>query len=98
LFLNCLLAMFFLVYLCALDIVFIFVMDEEVSVLNDLGFLIVLMPFLGLIFTVFLTSKWESLKMRILAGAVAFFVLVVVGYMEYLWVATHFHSMMGGKI
>lgn len=95
---NTLLAVVFLIYLCALDLLFVFKMDEQKSVINDMGLLIVTMPFIGAAFTFKLTKNSESLKAKIIACTISFIALVVVGFLEFLWVATHFHTMLGGKI
>ena len=73
-------------------------MDEQKSVINDMGLLIVAMPFIGAGFTFRLTKNSKSLKARIIASAILFIIMVVVGFLEFLWVATHFHIMLGGKI
>ena len=95
---NLLLAISFLIYLCILDFLFVYVMDEQSSFINDLGLLIVLMPFVGAIWTYRMISNKTSIKMKIFITILLFWILVFVGFIEYLWVATHFHIFLGGKI
>lgn len=95
---NTLLAFAFLVYLCILDFLFIFRMDEQKSIINDLGLLIAVMPFVGAFLTFRMTKACESFKARIATSLAFFMALAVIGFIEYLWVATHFHTLLGGKI
>ena len=95
---NVLLAIAFLIYLCILDFLFVFIMDEQRSIINDLGLLIVVMPFIGAFFTFRMASDSRSIKTRIFISILFFLALVVIGFIEYLWVATHFHTLLGGKI
>ncbi len=93
------LALFFLLYLCCLDLLFVFWMNEKKSIINTLSFLVVLMPFIGVFFVLKLTSNEGFSTARLIVTSVIIFtVLAVTGFFEYLWVATHFHSMIGGSI
>ena len=95
---NVLLAVVFLIYLCILDLLFIFVMKEQKSVINDMGLFIVSMPFIGGMLTFKLTKNIERLRVRMVVSTISFITLVIIGFLEFLWVATHFHTMLGGKI
>ena len=93
------LAFFFFFFLCSLDLLFVFWMDEEKSIINTLSFLIVLMPFIGLLFILKEASIKNFSIVRLITTSVIFFsILAITGLLEYLWVATHFHSMIGGSI
>lgn len=94
---NFFVAILFLIYLCALDLLFVLEMNEQDSIVNELGFLIVLMPFIGCTLTCAIARR-DSTGRKILMCVFIFIVLTVVGFFEYLWVATHFHSLIGGTI
>ena len=95
---NVTLALVFLVYLCGLDIVFVFLMSEQKSIVNDMALLIWVMPFMGALFTLIALPKSFSALFKILLVAASFLSLSIVGYFEFLWVATHFHSILGGRV
>lgn len=95
---NVLLAAAFLFYLCILDLVFIFVMKEQESIVNYLGLLIVVMPFAGAILTCKVTTGSDSGAKRYIIIMASFAALAALGFIEYLWVAISFHTMLGGTI
>lgn len=95
---NLLLPAAFLVYLCILDLLFVFIMHEQKSIINSMGLLVVTMPFIGALVTFKVTQTDESLMKRVMVSVVSFSVLAVVGFVQYLWVATSFHTMLGGTI
>ncbi|UYM15949.1 hypothetical protein [Endozoicomonas euniceicola] len=95
---NVFLALAFLIYLCVLDLLFVFIMNKQKSFINDMMLLIAAMPFIGTFLTFKMTNGFGTIKARISISLAFFLVLVVVGYIEILWVATHFHFFLGGNI
>lgn len=95
---NVFLVIVFLIYLCVLDFLFVFKMNEQKSFINDMGLLIAAMPFIGAFLTFRMTNRCGTIKARVSMSFVFFLVLAVFAFIEYLWVATHFHALLGGKI
>jgi len=94
---NVSLASAYLVYLCVLDMLFVFVMEEKVSFLNNLPFLIIIMPFLSVYLSITQLAFVDNVKIKLFVLSCVFLVMAVASFFELLWVATHFHSMIGGS-
>jgi len=95
---NAAIAAIFLLYLCCLDLWFVAVRDQQQSAAIKLGYLIVLMPPLAAIVTFLCTRNKMSLCASALISFVSFVTMIAVAFVEYLWVATRFHTMIGGTI
>jgi len=95
---NSALALGFLAYLCLIDIIFVSIMAEKVTFLNKLPLLVILMPFIA----VAGSSKilWAILKTftKISVLSLIFLTMSGLAFLEILWVATHFHTMIGGTV
>jgi len=95
---NLLLAILFLIYLCISDALFVFVVGEQVSSLNNLLFLIVAMPFIGAFLIFRMMNNTTPLELKVFVGAISSLALSAIGYIEVLWVAAEFHNSLGGSI
>lgn len=95
---NLLLAAGFLVYLCLLDYIFVVHFQEQLTVINYLSVLIVLLPVIGGIMTYRRLSSSMGGNRRLLLALAVAGVMSCVALVEYLWVATHFHTMLGGTV
>lgn len=94
--LHLVLAAGFLVYLCFLDYIFVVHLDEQRSIVNELSLLIVLLPVFGCLLT-YARFSVAGLSRCFIACSISFVLLSITGAVQYLWVATHFHSMLGGS-
>jgi hypothetical protein len=95
---NLVLAILFFTYLCVLDLVFVLVLDQEQSILNDFVLFIFAMPFISVFLVFKLSEKNQPIK-RLLINSISFFcVSSIIAYMMLLWIMTHFHTMIGGNI
>ena len=95
---NGFLVVFFLFYLCVIDIVFVFIMEQQPSLLNKFIWLVFTMPFLGSCFSMHITKKWQPVRKRISISLITFLILTLISYVELIWVAISFHTMIGGSI
>tara|TARA_R110002073_G_scaffold202162_1_gene361633 strand:+ start:897 stop:1217 length:321 start_codon:yes stop_codon:yes gene_type:complete len=82
-----------LVYLMILDLIFVLVLNEKQSWLNTLPLGVFLLP----VVCFFIGFKAQEKYKYLLAVIGAIFGLVV-AYLQLLWVATSFHTMLGGSI
>ncbi|MDH5444766.1 MAG: hypothetical protein OEY52_04365 [Gammaproteobacteria bacterium] len=85
-------------YLCILDTIFVLIMKEQISFLNKLPLLIVTMPFVATYFSYLQLVDVEQIKYKIAGLIFLFLIMAAVAFLELLWVSTHFHHMLGGKI
>jgi hypothetical protein len=84
---------FFLIYLMVLDYIFVRFLKEQQSWFNYLILGVFALP----IFYSYVLYKGFP-KYKYLVIPPALFMGYIVAYFELLWVATSFHSMLGGKI
>lgn len=96
--LNIGLSVAYLVYLCALDLLFVYVMKEKISLLNKLPLLVVTMPFVAAFISIIQSSQLESTITRGIVIIGIFLIMSGLAFIELLWVSTHFHTMIGGKV
>lgn len=82
----------YLFLLCVLDLFFVFGADQVKGWYNNLGLLILTLPF------VYSFYVYKFVKKSILLMAVAFVAGIILSYLEFMWVAIEFHTMIGGEI
>lgn len=95
--LNAIVIFIGLLFLCILDLLFVLVMKQEISLLNDIARLIIALPFIGT-YLIYDKLQMKSLAAKIGILCLNFLFLSICAFIEYLWVATHFHVMIGGSI
>ncbi len=95
---NFVLAILFFTYLCVLDLIFVLVLGEEKSILNDFVLFILAMPFISVFLVFKLSEKGQSVKWLVINSILFFCVSSIIAYIILLWVMTHFHTMIGGSI
>ena len=95
---NIVIALVYFFYLILLDLAFVLILEEQKTLLNDFVLLIVTMPFISGLITLISLKNWRSLGDRLLVLSVVFIVMSSLAYLEMMWVAIHFHSMIGGHI
>ena len=95
---NAALILFFFIYLCSLDLVFVLVFNQEKSILNNFVLLIIAMPFISVSLVLKLEGKDLPFKQLLITLIIFFVSLSVIAFLMFLWVATHFHTMIGGSI
>ncbi len=97
--LNVIISVIYVLYLIILDLIFVFILDEETTFLNYMPFLIITMPFLGLFATYYNLKSWPSPRWcKIIIVVMSFILMSILSYLEIMWVAIHFHTMIGGEI
>ena len=95
---NTSLAASYLILLILLDVIFVHVLNEKITVLNKLALFVFSMPFISLYLTYKIADIEIDTLMKIFMYLIIFLGMNVIAFLELLWVATHFHSMIGGKV
>ena len=82
----------YLFLLCVLDLFFVFGADQVKGWYNTLSILVLTLPI------VYSLYVYKFVKKSILLMVLAFIAGVVLSYLEFMWVAIEFHTMIGGEI
>lgn len=85
-------ALAYLLALCTLDLYFVFGVNQVIGWYNNLVWLMFTLPFAFSFYT------YKFIKKSIILIVVAFVVGVVLSYLEFMWVAIEFHTIIGGDI
>lgn len=95
---NFLVSLAGMVYLCLVDIYFVFIMNEEISFVNKFPLLVFIMPFVSVYLVNRQIGETLLLSFKVILLISTFIIMSMIALTELLWVSTHFHSMLGGKI
>ncbi len=85
-------ALGYLLFLCTLDLYFVFVAGQERGWYNDLGLFVFTMPFAFGYYSYMKTNR------SLVWVAISLLLGIVLAYIEFMWVAIEFHSLIGGEI
>jgi hypothetical protein len=91
-------ALIYLIYLMILDYSYVVVFDENNKVIVYMGYLIVTLPFLEACVVYRLLGQERNFLFNLLISSAAFIFYCYVAFFEYLWIATSFHTSIGGRI
>lgn len=85
-------SLIYLVFLCLLDLVFVVGMQQKVGWYNYLSLMIFTLPVLLVVCIYKRTTK------SIFIMLITFILGSVVAYLEFMWIAIEFHTLIGGQV